>query len=137
MSVPSQRWRIAGLTLLTLACMACNPLALPYFLMIGPDPKYDPDFKLAAADKRKPVKVVIVVSAPLDIRCGELANVGAGTPGQRANDMLSLDRPTLDWRSIARGHGVEAGQATTLDEFATQLKRGLASLGPYLIEVVL
>src|SRR5262249_42142150 len=75
MAVLSRRWRIAGLTLLTLACMACNPLAVPYFLMIGPDPKNDPDFKLAANDKRKPVKVVILVSAPLDIRCGELANV--------------------------------------------------------------
>ena len=66
----------------------------------------------------------------------ELAAVGAGTPGQRATDMLTLDRPNLDWQAMARGHGVEAGQATTLDELAVQLKRGLASQGPYLIELV-
>ena len=76
---------------------------------------------------------VVVV---LVIIVGELAAVGAGTPGQRATDMLTLDRPNLDWQSIARGHGVEAGQATTLDELAVQLQRGLASSGPYLIELV-
>jgi len=64
-------------------------------------------------------------------------NVGAGAPGQRATDMLTLDRPDLDWQALARGHGVEAGQANTLDELITQMRRGLASKGPYLIEVLL
>ncbi|MBK8738405.1 MAG: hypothetical protein IPM02_02090 [Betaproteobacteria bacterium] len=50
--------------------------------------------------------------------------------------MLTLDRPHLDWLPLARGHGVEAGQATTLDGFALQLRRGLATTGPYLIELV-
>jgi acetolactate synthase-1/2/3 large subunit len=39
--------------------------------------------------------------------------------------------------SLAKGHGVEAGRATTLDEFAEQLRRGLAHRGPYLVELVL
>jgi acetolactate synthase-1/2/3 large subunit len=51
--------------------------------------------------------------------------------------MLSLDRPYLDWVAIARGHGVEAGRATTLDELAVQLARGLAVNGPYLIELLM
>ena len=82
------------------------------------------------------VTMIIFANRTYNILRGELAAVGAGTPGQRANDMLTLDRPNLDWQAMARGHGVEAGQATTLDELATQLKRGLASSGPYLIELV-
>ncbi len=83
------------------------------------------------------VTILIFANRSYNILRGELANVGAGTPGQRATDMLTLDRPTLDWGSIARGHGVEAGRAESLDELASQLRRGLASRGPYLIEVVM
>jgi acetolactate synthase-1/2/3 large subunit len=38
---------------------------------------------------------------------------------------------------LARGHGVESGQASDLEAFARQLQRGLASDGPYLIELLL
>jgi acetolactate synthase-1/2/3 large subunit len=63
--------------------------------------------------------------------------MGAGTPGQRATDMLTLDRPALDWVSLAHGHGVEAGRATTLEGLADQLQRGFARRGPYLVELVM
>jgi acetolactate synthase-1/2/3 large subunit len=63
--------------------------------------------------------------------------VGAGTPGPRATDMLSLDRPAIDWLSMARAMGVEAGRATDLGGLARELSRGFASSGPYLIEAVL
>ncbi len=83
------------------------------------------------------VTILVFANRSYNILRGELANVGAGAPGQRANDMLTLDRPILDWGALARGHGVESGRATTLDELAIQFKRGLASRGPYLVEVVL
>jgi len=83
------------------------------------------------------VTIVVFANRSYNILRGELVNVGAGAPGQRATDMLTLDRPDLDWQALARGHGVEAGQATTLDELITQMRRGLASSGPYLIEVLL
>ena len=82
------------------------------------------------------VTIIVFANRSYNILRGELAAVGAGTPGQRATDMLTLDRPNLDWQALARGHGVEAGQAATLDALAVQLKRGLASSGPYLIELV-
>jgi acetolactate synthase-1/2/3 large subunit len=68
---------------------------------------------------------------------GELANVGAAAPGRNATDMLTLDRPDIDWVSIAKGYGVEAGRATTLDELAVQFKRGVNLPGPYLVELVM
>ncbi len=67
---------------------------------------------------------------------GELAGVGA-QGGPKALDMLTLDRPALDWVHLARGMGVEATRADTPDAFARAFRAGLAAPGPYLIEVVL
>jgi acetolactate synthase-1/2/3 large subunit len=83
------------------------------------------------------VTVVLFANRSYQILHGELKNMGAGTPGQRARDMLTLDRPFLDWTALARGQGVEAARAETLDEFAQQLKRAFARKGPYLIELVM
>jgi acetolactate synthase-1/2/3 large subunit len=88
---------------------------------------------------RENLKVMVIVFANRSYRIlhGELANVGAGTPGRKAIDMLTLDRPDLDWTALAKGCGVEAGRATSLEELAQQFKRGLAAPGPYLIELVM
>jgi acetolactate synthase-1/2/3 large subunit len=79
---------------------------------------------------------VVFANRAYRILRGEFDHVGAGAPGRRALDMLSLDRPNLDWCALARGHGVEAAQAADLGSFARQLRRGLASSGPYLIELL-
>ena len=66
MAATSRRWQLAGLIFVTLACMACNPLMIPYFLLSdGLDPKADPKFRLVKDDKKKPVKVVIFTSSPM------------------------------------------------------------------------
>ena len=89
------------------------------------------------ARERLDVTVVVFANRAYQILRGELASVGASAPGRRANDMLTLDRPDLDWVALAKGHGVEAGRATTLEEFAREFRRGLAVTGPYLIELVI
>src|SRR5947199_2670895 len=66
---------------------------------------------------------------------GELDGVGAGEPGQRAQDMLKLDRPTLDFVSLAKGMGVQGRAVTTADEFVHALDEAMAEQGPRLIEV--
>lgn len=68
---------------------------------------------------------------------GELHNVGAHNPGRKAIDMLSLDRPDLNWVDMARGMGVAGSRATTAEEFNEQLARAIATPGPYLIEAVI
>jgi acetolactate synthase-1/2/3 large subunit len=83
------------------------------------------------------VTVVIFANRAYKILIGELANVGAAAPGHNATAMLTLDRPDLDWVSLAKGFGVAAGRATALDELAVQFKRGLATPGPYLVELVM
>jgi len=83
------------------------------------------------------VTVVIFSNRAYRILIGELTNVGAAVPGHNATAMLTLDRPDLDWVSIAKGFGVEAGRASTLDELSVQFGRGLATPGPYLVELVM
>lgn len=67
----------------------------------------------------------------------ELANVGAQNPGRKAIDMLTLDRPALDWVDMARGMGVKGCKAETAEEFNTALARAIAEPGPHLIEAIL
>jgi acetolactate synthase-1/2/3 large subunit len=83
------------------------------------------------------VTMLVFDNRTYQILLGELAGFGLGEPGKNANDMLTIGRPDLDWVSIAKGHGVEAGRATTLEELAKEFKRGIASSGPYLIKVVI
>jgi len=80
--------------------------------------------------------VVVFANHAYRILRGELAGVGAGTPGPRAAQMLDLDRPELDWVSLARGMGVPGSRAVDLGEFATQLRASLGQPGPSLIELV-
>ncbi len=83
------------------------------------------------------VTVIVLANRAYQILRGELKNVGAGTPGKNATDMLTLDRPDLDWCSLARGMGVEAGSADSLEEFAAALKRAYARRGPYLVQALM
>ena len=83
------------------------------------------------------VTTVVLDNRSYAILKGELTNVGAGSTGRKADDMMELDRPALDWVSIARGMGVEAGRAGTMEEFNHLLATGLSSQGPYLIDLLL
>ncbi|MGH9706293.1 MAG: acetolactate synthase large subunit [Candidatus Acidiferrales bacterium] len=65
----------------------------------------------------------------------EFGNLGIGAPGPRALELFEIGRPNLDWVSLARGMGVPALRATSLDIFAKALRDGLAASGPTLIEV--
>ncbi|MDP9455128.1 MAG: acetolactate synthase large subunit [Actinomycetota bacterium] len=83
------------------------------------------------------VTTVVLNNRSYAILKAELANVGANNAGRTAHAMMELDRPALDWVSLARGMGVEAGRAATMEEFDRQLDAGLRSEGPYLIDLVL
>jgi len=83
------------------------------------------------------VTTVIFANRRYQILQGEFAGVGAGEPGQKALDMLSLDNPTLDWVSLAKGMGVPAVSVTRAEDFADALTRANAAPGPSLIEVVM
>jgi acetolactate synthase-1/2/3 large subunit len=66
----------------------------------------------------------------------ERQRVGASGRGPKADDMLSLGRPSIDFVALARGMGMPAGRATTAEELVAELRRALAEPGPYLIDAV-
>lgn len=88
---------------------------------------------------RENLDVVVIVFANRAYRIlqGELTNVGVQNPGPRAVDMLTLDRPAIDWTSMAKSLGVDSSRATDCEELIRALRHGLESDGPYLIELEL
>jgi acetolactate synthase I/II/III large subunit len=66
----------------------------------------------------------------------ELSRVGAEPGGPKANELLDLSRPDLDFVALANGMGVPATRARTAEELAAQLRAALAEPGPHLIEAI-
>ena len=66
----------------------------------------------------------------------EFARVGAHNPGPKAMSMLDLGNPELSWVDLAKGMGMPAWRATTLEEFNSALARSLSESGPSLIEAI-
>ena len=67
----------------------------------------------------------------------ELSRVGAGAGGPRAERLLELSSPDLDFVALAQGMGVPAMRATTAEELVVQLEHALREPGPHLVEAVL
>ncbi|OBF22143.1 hypothetical protein A5725_12425 [Mycobacterium kubicae] len=83
------------------------------------------------------VTTVIYNNGAYDILRIELQRVGAGSaPGPKAQDLLDLSRPTMDFVRIAEGMGVAARRATTAEEFADALRAAFDEPGPHLIDAV-
>ena len=83
------------------------------------------------------VTTIVFANRTYQILRGEFDGVGAGEPGRRATDMLTLDRPNLDWVSLAKGMGVPGRSVSTADDFNVALAEAVADAGPRLIEVVM
>lgn len=86
------------------------------------------------AREKLPVTTLLLNNRAYAILLGEYAKVGA-QPGPTARDMMSLDRPALDWVALARGFGVTAEAAATVEELRPALARALALDGPTLIDL--
>ena len=83
------------------------------------------------------VCVMIFSNRSYNILYSQLADVGAANPGPRAIDMLTLDRPTLDFAMMSKSMGVPGGQARNLEELTKQLTYAMSQKGPYLIDVIM
>jgi len=81
------------------------------------------------------VTTIVFANRIYQILRGEFDGVGAGEPGKRAQDMLKIDRPTLDFVALAKGMGVPGRAVTTADELVKALAEAIPERGPRLIEV--
>ncbi|BBX76025.1 acetolactate synthase large subunit [Mycobacterium shinjukuense] len=83
------------------------------------------------------VTTVIYNNGAYDILRIELQRVGAGSaPGPKAQDLLDISRPTMDFVQMAEGMGVPARRATSCEELADALRAAVAEPGPHLIDAV-
>lgn len=65
----------------------------------------------------------------------EFSGLGVGEPGSRAQELFSIGNPDLDWVHLAKGMGVPALRAESLETFGKALSEGFEGNGPSLIEV--
>lgn len=67
----------------------------------------------------------------------EFARAGLASLGSKAQAMIDLGRPTLDWVQLAQGMGVPAVAAHSAEELAAALRRALVEPGPHLVEMMM
>ena len=86
------------------------------------------------ARERLDVTTVIFANRSYGILQIELMRTGAGKGGEKAQSMLDLGNPELNWVDLARGLGVEATRATNVAEFESAFASAMGQRGPRLIE---
>jgi len=82
------------------------------------------------------VTTVILSNRTYAILFAELAGVGAAR-GPASNELFSLANPAHDWVSLAKGFGVEAARAETMEAFCDLFAAANRRRGPFLIELML
>jgi acetolactate synthase-1/2/3 large subunit len=124
-----------GLPLATGAAVACPDRPV---LTLGADGSslYTIQSLWTQAREGLDVTTVICNNRSYSILNMELGRVGADGGGERAQAMLDLRRPDIDFVALAEGLGVPATRATTAEELTAQLERAFAEDGPHLIDAL-
>ena len=89
------------------------------------------------AREQADITTIVCDNGSYAILANELEKVGADGGGERAQRLLDLGRPTLDFIALAQGMGVPGERAETAEELAAALRRALAEPGPHLVQAVL
>lgn len=93
------------------------------------------------AREKLDITTVIYANRAYDILRIELQRVGASAPdqpaGPKAESLLDLTSPTMDFTQIAEGLGVPARRVETAEELAAALRWALDEPGPHLIEAIM
>ncbi|MGI9123222.1 MAG: acetolactate synthase large subunit [Mycobacterium sp.] len=86
------------------------------------------------------ITTVVYANHAYDILRIELQRVGAqaaDSPGPKAQSLLDLTPPALDFVQIAQGMGIPARRVSTAEDLAEALQQAFDEPGPHLIEAVL
>jgi len=93
------------------------------------------------ARERLDITTVIYANRAYDILRIELQRVGAQAqdqaPGPKAESLLDLTSPTMDFVRIAEGMGVPARRVGTAEDLADALQWAFGEPGPHVIEAVM
>lgn len=84
------------------------------------------------------ITTVIFNNGAYDILRFELQRIGAGNAlGPKAEALLDLGSPSMDFAAMATGMGVRARRVITAEEFIAALAEAFAEPGPHLIDAVM
>jgi len=83
------------------------------------------------------ITTIIFANREYQILKAEYANMGFREIGPQALAMMEIDRPAIDFVSLAKGMGVPGFRVATADAFFRVLQKSCAEPGPMLIEVCL
>ena len=75
------------------------------------------------------ILTIVFANREYQILRGELRNVGVTAGGPKAEALIDIGHPAIDWISLARTFGVEAFRAATADELSRHIEAGLAPRG--------
>jgi acetolactate synthase I/II/III large subunit len=125
----------AGMPLATGAAIAC-PDRKVLNLQADGSGMYTLQSLWTQAREALDVTTIVLSNRSYAILKAELASAQSIEVGDRSHDLVELDRPELDWVSLARGMGVPGERAETAEELLAGLERGFGSEGPYLIEAI-
>ncbi len=89
------------------------------------------------ARERLDIVVVIFANRRYRILDVEMKRTGAAVIGPRAEDMVDIGRPEIDWVQIAGSMGVPAVAVQTAAAFSNVFAGACGRPGPYLIEAIL
>jgi acetolactate synthase-1/2/3 large subunit len=81
------------------------------------------------------ITTIIFANNSYAILKAEYANMGAGAPGPQALAMIDIDRPSINWVSMANSMGVLATSVDTAEGFYQAMVDSTRAAGPTLIEV--
>lgn len=81
------------------------------------------------------ITTIIFANNSYAILKAEYANMQAGVPGERALAMIDIDRPRIDWLSMAKSMGVPAVAVESAEDYTRAMHNSVREAGPCLIEV--
>ena len=83
------------------------------------------------------VTTVVFANRTYAVLKREYSNLGVGEPCSAVRNLFEIDRPALNWVSLAAGMGVPGVRVNSLEAVTRALRDGFESEGPRLIEVEL
>ncbi len=125
-----------GLPLATGAAIAADGQRRVISLQADGSAMYSLQSLWTQAREKMPVTTIILSNRKYEILLNEYATVGA-TPGVTAMNMLDLANPAIGWVNIAKGLGLDAARAETLEECGDLMRQSFQNQAPFLIELMI
>lgn len=98
---------------------------------------YMPQALWSQAREELNVTTLIFANRKYQILRNEMTNVGVPDFGPKAESLLNLHSPAIDWVRLAESMGVPARQVTTVEQLTEAFDAAQNANGPHLIEIVL